>query len=267
MSENKDTEKILKMQYCEEDFDELLKEMEVDSEFANYTIPEDWDREFRAAIKKGLQEQRTQKRKLRIKRVQKLAGMIAIVLLLVGVSGFSLDIVQGQGLLKIFKNKFTVNNTQYAVFGTQSEIEFSEEEEQDIICFKGDSIEDIYEQARIELKCPMFYLEYVPDGFVVEEATYYKLYRTMNIKLVNDESYIYIFQQQQIDEIASAIANHDGEIIKVDNSNLQKEIEIYENVQDKSWTLNVIEKETVFSMDAFIELEECVRIAENIRYY
>lgn len=64
MKKNQEAEKNPEIQSFEAYFDELLKEMESDHEYVNYTVPEDWDREFRAAIKEGIREQRKKERKL-----------------------------------------------------------------------------------------------------------------------------------------------------------------------------------------------------------
>ena len=91
--------------------------------------------------------------------------------------------------------------------------------------------------------------------------------RIINIKLIKDNEYIYIFQQRQVDERASGIMAENSESMTIENSYLNKEINIHEGNQDNNWILVIDENGIVFSIDTLISKEECIKIAENIDYY
>ena len=117
----------------------------------------------------------------------------------------------------------------------------------------------------------LFRSVYLPDGFIVEESSYNKAFRIINIKLVNENSeYIYIFQQKQVDDIASGIIGEEIDEIKesdeINNTALDKTITIYSNFQDNSYSFNVMLKNDLITIDTSLSREECIKIAENIDY-
>lgn len=168
----------------------------------------------------------------------------------------------------MFMNQFLVGDKQHQTYGNENEVEFGEDDNQDVVFFSGETLEEVNKQIREELKIPIFYLSYLPDGFIVEEASYDKSYRIINMQLVNENSeYVYIFQQKQVDERASGIISDNNESITVENRHLNKKISIYKANRDNSWTFDINENGIVFSVSAFLSEEECVKIAENIKYY
>ena len=237
--------------YFEEHYDEIMEEFEKDNESADYKIPEEWDQ------------------RKKVYTIFKVVGVVTAAIFVLLVGNFSVEQVNGEGLLEIFQNSFALGDKQHTTYGTNNEIEFSEEENENIIYFSGDDLDDINEQIREEIKCPMFYLGYIPEGFVVESASYVKGFRIINIKLVKDEEYIYIFQQKQVDDIASGIFEEEEikKNITVRNEILDEQIIIYNGIQDNSWLIKVNKNNDVLSIDALLSKEECMKMAENIDYY
>ena len=164
-------------------------------------------------------------------------------------------------------NKLSVGDKQHQTYGTNNNIEFGEDDNQDVLFFSGETLEEVYKQIREELKVPMFYFSYLPDGFSIEEASYDKAYRIVNIKLVKNDEYIYIFQQKQIDDVAFGIVEEKKESIVINNKNIEKSISIYEGFQDNGWLFDIKMNNDMISVDTSISEEECIKIAENIMYY
>ena len=83
------------------------------------------------------------------------------------------------------------------------------------------------------------------------------------------EEYIYIFQQKQVDDIASGVFEEEEikESITVRNEILDEQIIVYKGIQDNSWLIKVKKSNDVLSVDALLSKEECIKIAENIDYY
>ena len=214
---------IIKAEIAENSFS--AKDMEEDKESADLKIPDEWAQDFARTIDETLDEN-VRKRRTRI--VKRIVGVAAAVVLVMVVGNLTVEQVSGEGLLEMFMNQFMVGEQQYDIYGNENEIEFSEDDNQYVIFFSGKSLEEVNEQIREELKSPMFYLSYIPDGFIVEEASYEKAYRIINIKLVNaNNEYIYVFQQSQVDERESGIMVEDSTEIPIENSHLNKKITIY----------------------------------------
>ena len=250
--------------YFEEHYDEIMEEFEKDNESADYKIPDEWDQRFRKTIEDTIKREERKK----VYAIFKVVGVVTAAIFVLLVGNFAVEQVNGEGLLEIFQNSFALGDKQHTTYGTNNEIEFSEEENENIIYFSGDSLDDISEQIREEIKCPMFYLGYIPDGFSVESASYVKGFRIINIKLVKGEEYIYIYQQKQVDDIASGVFEEkiDGNTT-IHNENLDEQIVIYDGYQDNSWLIKFKKNNDVLSVDALLSKEECMKIAENIDYY
>lgn len=251
--------------YLEANFSDFVKEMEEDKESADLKLPDGWEQDFTRIIDETLDGNERKRRRKIIKRI---AGVAAVALLVLVLGNFTAESVSGEGLLEMFISKYLVGDKQHDIYGTYTDLEFDTDNETDIIYFDGTTLDEVNEQIRKELKSPMFYLSYLPDGFTVEEASYTKMFRVINIKLVREEEYIYIFQQSQIDVTASGIVEDSKkESIIINNMILDKQIIIFESVQDNSFMFGVKEKNDMLSIDASISKEECKKIAENINYY
>lgn len=257
-------------QYYKDNFENFVKGMEEDKESADLKIPDGWEQDFEKTIGDTL-DKNEWKRKTRI--VKRIVGVAAAVVLVVAVGSFTAVSVSGEGLLEMFINQFMVGDKQHDIFGTNNEIEFDEDNNENKIYFNGITLDEVYNQIQKELKCPMFYLGYVPDGFTVEEATYEKSYRVINISLLNENGeHIYIFQQKQVDDTASGTmaentVESDQECLAISNIELDKEIYIFESLQDYSLVFNVKEKNDLLTIYTSISKEECIKIAENLEFH
>ena len=250
--------------YFEENFDALMSEMEQDKESECFEIPDEWDQRFRKAIDETIERERKEK----VHGFVKVVGVVTAVIFVLLIGNFAVEQVNGEGLLEIFQNNFILGDKEYTTYGTNNEMELIEEENENIIYYSGDDLEDISEQIREEIKCPMFHLSYLPDGFSVESASYVKGFRIINIKLVKGEEYIYIFQQKQVDDIASGVFEEKmDENTTIHNKILEEHIVIYDGYQDNSWLIKFKKNNDILSIDALLSKEECIKIAENIDYY
>ena len=250
--------------YYKADFENFVKGMEEDKESADLKIPDGWEQDFEKTIDDTLDENE-RKRKRRI--VKRIAGVAAAVVLVVAVGNFTAEQVSGENLLEMFLNQFVIGDTNHTTYGNENEIEFGDDDTPDIQYFSGTTLDEVNEQIREELKYPMFYLEYIPDGFSVVEASYTKMYRIINLKLVKETEYIYIFQQIQVEERASGTMAENSTNIPIVNNYINKIINICKGNRDNSWTFVIDENEIVFTFDAFISEEDCIKIAENVKYY
>ena len=247
-------------------FENFVKGMEDDKEYADLKIPEGWEQDFARTMNDTLDGN---ERKRRNKIIKRIVGVAAAVVLVVAVGNLTAEQVSGENLLEMFMNRFTVGEREHDIYGTNNEIEIDEDNNEMYLYFDGTGLDDISKQIRNELKSPMFYLGYVPDGFTVKEAIYEKSYRIINIELVNEDSeHIYIFQQKQIDDTASGTMKEDiKESIVISNKKLNNQIAIYEGIHDNSWLFEVKVNTDLLTINTSIAKEECIKIAENIEYY
>lgn len=256
--------------YFEEHFDEMMEEMEKDSESQSFEIPEEWDRSFRKTIEETVErEEKKKSRKEKLLRwgSRAVAAAAGVALVMFIGMNFSAVQVQGEGLLDVFQKMFDVNGKQVTTFGVGEEVDMDIEEETSDVYFEATTLDEAYQKIREELKMPMFYVEYVPEGYRIDEAMYNRAYNIVNIKLYNGKKTIYISQQQQFDEVTTGILNEDNKCAEVANNNVNQTIEIYDSVQDNNLIFGIRNNNIFLVVRGNLTLEECKKIAENVYFH
>ena len=248
--------------YLEENFEEMMREMEKDKETHDYQIPQIWDYDFRKTIDETLKTEQRKRSKKRMRNLSIAAGIALVTL--VGVDR-SLVVVQGDGIKEVVEGVFEFENKNVVTFGTTEETTVEEIEESEI-CFDTSSLETAYEQIREELKMPMFYVSYIPEGYELTEAKYDKAYRFLNLKLENGENKIYFSQQQISDIKATGIARDEKECALVLNENLKREISIFQSEQDHTYVFSVEEGTVALYGSVPGSLEECKKVLKSIAF-
>lgn len=248
--------------YFEEHYDEIMEEFEKDNESADYKIPDEWDQRFRKTIEDTIKREERKKVLGRVKVV----GVVTAAIFVLFVGNFAVEQVNGEGLLEIFRNVLHTDGNHHMIYGNVNEIEIDSENKEDDILFSGNDLVEVNEQIRQEIKKPMLYLDYVPEGFNVVDARYNHMFRVLNIELSNETDYVYIFQQQQVDETAIGIQSKEDECGRVYNSKLNQEIYIYENMQNDFLTISVNYGDSVISIHTTLSLEECENMVQSIEY-
>lgn len=269
MKKNEKIQDSPEFQYYKDDFENFKKRMEDDKEYADLKMPDGWEQDFATTIDDAL-DGKERKRRNRI--AKRIVGVAAAVVLVVGVGNLTVEQVSGENLLEMFMNQLSIGEKQLDIYGNYTDVEFDEDNSENILYFDETNLEEVCNQIREELKSPMFYLGYLPDGFTVEEASYEKAFRIINIKLVNQNSeYIYVFQQKQIEDTASGIVAEDieednEENFIISNRRLGKSINILKSYQDNSYVFNVRDNNDVLTINTSLSEEECTKIAENVYY-
>ena len=256
--------------YFEEHFDEMMEEMEKDSESQSFEIPEEWDRSFRKTIEETVErEEKKKSRKEKLLRwgSRAVAAAAGIALVMFIGMNFSAVQVQGEGLLDVFQEMFDMNGKVYTTLNVGDKVEVDSEEECEDIYFDSSTLEGIYQQIREELKMPMFYITYIPEGYLIEEAKYSRTYDILNLKLNNGDKTIYISQQQQFDETATGIINEEEKCTELLNEHLNQTIKIYESIQDHNLVFNVNVDHVFLAIRCNASVEEVKKIAKSIKYY
>lgn len=246
--------------YLEENFEEMMKEMEKDKETHEYQIPQIWDYDFRKTIDETLEKEQCKRSRKRMRNLSIAAGIALVTL--VGVDR-SLVAVQGDGIKEVVEGVFEFEDKNVVTFGTTEETTVEEAETYEIY-FDTTSLETTYEQIREELKMPMFYVSYVPEGYKLTEAKYDKAYRFLNLKFEEGEKKIYFSQQQVTDLKATGIATDEKKCASVLNEKLNCQISIFQSEQDNTYVFTIEEGTLALYGSVSGSLEECKKILENI---
>lgn len=262
MSKKNIVEEDSEFRYLEEHFDEMMEEMKRDQRTQDFQISQEWDRKFRKTIDETLEELQKKSRRRRIKNVVVAAGMLLIVTACVD---YSMVAVQGEGLLDIVESVFDSGDRNTVTFGTMSEEGMGEEEKNEIY-FDTSSLEIAYDQIRQELRMPMFYISYVPEGYRLSEAIYDRMYRVLNMKFENGEKQIYVSQQQILDGKATGIIIDEEQDGSVVNEFLSCEIPIYRSEQDDTYIFSVNQGTLILNCRVSEDLNACKELAKNIYF-
>lgn len=248
--------------YLEENFEEMMKEMEKDKETHEYQIPQIWDYDFRKTIDETLEREQCKRSRKRMRNLSIAAGIALVTL--VGVDR-SLVAVQGDGIKEVVEGVFEFEDKNVVTFGTMEETMVEEKETYEI-WFDTSSLETAYEQIREELKMPMFYVTYIPEGYELTEAKYDKSYRFLNMKFENEGKRIYFSQQQVTDLKATGGTLDQKECAIVVNEKLKREISIFQSEQDNTYVFTISEGVLALQGSVSGDLKECKKILESITF-
>lgn len=264
MNKRNDLENSSEFEYSEDYFEKILEEMENDPELQNFTVPDEWDREFRKTIGETLKKERKKK----MKRYVKIGSIAACAVLAVTlVLNARMEVVQGEGLLEVFQNTFNLNKKQYMMYGSDEDFGMNfEEEDIEDIAFEADTLSGVYDQMRQELKRPMFYTEDVFGEYEIKEARYDATYHVLNIELETSEGSVFFSQEQKLDENSSGSKIDEEESGQVYNKNLDTTIMIYKSDQDSSYIFNISKEQNVLKFRGTISLEQCKKLAESVSF-
>lgn len=247
-----------------ENFEATMDVMEKDPEFAQMKIPEEWERDFKETMEATWEKERQKKKKRIGKRIAIAAGVTLVTL-----AGLNLGVqqVQGEGLVEFFQRTFNLDNKQYMTVESENNFDMDIDEGTSDIYFYAGSIDDLNMQLHEVMKTPMFYTEYIPEGYVISEVIYNKSYNIINYLFENGEKTIYISQIRQYAEIASGNVNDKIKYTEVENKNIGKSIDVYQSVQDGSVSFSIELNNIYFNVNCSDSLDESLKIAENINYY
>lgn len=260
---NEEFENSEEFRFFEENFDEILKEIDTERENPLYQMPEEWDQGFRQTIADVFEEKKKAGRKQRFYRMGKIAAAFVVVFL--GVNIFT-EKVQGENLVEMFVNVFTQNGTRYVVSETASVDTETNENEISEVYFAATDLISLQAEIREELKKEFFSVRELSFPYKITEAKYNVLYRVINIELETKNGIIYLSQENKVQKGGSGHVE-DLEICRtVSNTNLNQKIEIYKGVREGGYVFSVQVGNQLFGCDMTGTLEQCVEIVENLVY-
>lgn len=240
---------------------EILKELERDKGLKQYQMPEGWNDDFERIYQ-------AEHRKERI-RNRILAGTCAAVILAIGAVhvGERLELtslVQADDIGKIHENEFEQGKRQYNTYGNVNEEEmFSEDEDE--IEFVCTDLGELYKQIKETTKAPVFMFSYIPENYKADEAIYSKSHRTLSYRISNDDKYMYITQQMEVDDTGNGAVND----IEKDNIYLEEldiDVKVYESAQDQSLKCNIVYHNNVLFIVSNLDLQEYEQIISSVKY-
>ena len=246
--------------YLEENFEEMMREMEKDKETHDYQIPQIWDYDFRKTIDETLEREQRKRSKKRMRNLSIAAGIALVTL--VGVDR-SLVAVQGEGIKEVVERTFSVGEKTFVTFDTNENQE-KMINEIDEIYFTNDSLSETYQEIEEKILYPIFYIGYMPEDYQLTEVKYDTHYRILNMEWEKDNQKIYVSQQIIMGkEGTGAVIDQKAEEI-IENAVIKKKIKIYKSEQENSRIFLVKYNNMMFSFNGNVSLEECKKIAESI---
>ena len=264
MSRRKDVFNSPEYRHIEENLDDILKELEGDEETRNMTMPEEWDKDFREILEKVNEENRQRHRK-KLRRT--IAAAAAVLIVSVPVIGFvGTETVEGDGILELFENVVNLNGKRYEMAGTNADGLNITPQDLETVIFSESDIIELNKSIEQELKHPFYRVNWIPEGFSVEEAIYNKEYDSLNIELFDGENFIYISQQFILDTEGRSNSAQEDKIGTADNAHIGELIDIYKSEADAGLNFSIVENNT--RLDCYMEttLDDCSKLAESIVY-
>ena len=247
--------------YFDEHFDDIMEEL--DNDPTEYEIPEEWDVKFRNVIEQTVKKE---ERKTKLKKVAKVCGLSAAAILLIFIFGIGFaQQAQGKSIMEVFQTLFGPDEEQYSTY-TTSDIVILDDEDENEIFFNGDTIENVCEQARDELKMSMFYFDDVITDYEIMEAKYNKDFHIFTIELKVNDKYAYISERYMYDDEVIGLITDEVKCTDIYNEALRMTIPIYKNKDSNSYVFSVNNDRMSFSFFGEISLDECKQLAESVYY-
>lgn len=261
---NEEFENSEEFRFFEENFDEILKEIDAERENPLYQMPEEWDQGFRQTIADVFQEKKKARRKQRLYRAGRIAAALVVVFL--GVNVFT-EKVQGENLVQMFVNVFTQNGMRYVTTGTTNvEVETNENEEGTVF-FSAEDLTALQIEIQEEIKKDFFSVRELSFSYDIKDARYNADYRVINIELATEKGTIYLSQENKVQEGGSGHVEDLEICATVENENLVQKIEIYRGISDGWYVFSVQMRNQLFACNTInVPLEMCIEIAENLVY-
>ena len=240
----------------------LKAEYEKDSKYYDFSIPEDWDRDFLAAMEEAFERKRKKERLVR--RIAMCTA--ALVIVMTGTTYYQSS-VQGQSMVQLFKyNLKKAFGIEVSDYNSKEEIDINMDDlDQSTFYYTGNTLDEVNQKIEQDLKRPFFRIENCLDEYIICSVSYNKYTNLLIFELETSEGKIFVVQEERIDN-SESIHNHQGETMRIWNTYLQKEIEICTSLQDNGLSFSVSNGNTIVRLTGFIPLELCIRIAENIYY-
>lgn len=264
MSRRKDVFNSPEYRHIEENLDDILKELEGDEETRNMTMPEEWDKDFREILEKVNEENRQRHRKKLRRTIAAAAAVLIVSVPLIGFVGT--ETVEGDGILELIEKNIFMNGRRYGMAGTDEEKLNIDPQNLNEIVLSAPNIEELNEKIDREITHPFYRLNWVPEGFSINEAVYNKEYEALNIELHNGDHYIYIAQQFIFNAGGQSNVTQDERVETVENKNIKMKIDIFKSVVDTGLSFTIVDNNIKLDCYAEISVEECRILAEEIDY-
>lgn len=239
-------------------YERMNRQMEWDSQFEDFSIPEDWDKDFLEAMEKASVEKERKKR--RKKKIQGVAACLVLGLLGVGINQRE---AIGECLKEVFVHRSTEAGLDYIYFGTEEDLSIIPDKEQTRFSFDGNTLEEVYVQMKENIKRPFFQIKNELGECEIIDAYYEEKLNLVVIVLETQEGRIYLSQEERLDDGGTG-ARHEGESMMVWNENLKQYIIISKSVQDDSYSFFVKNLSIIFNFHGYVSGETSRQIAKNL---
>lgn len=250
------------LQNIEAEFEQMKREMEEDKKNHDFSIPKEWDADFRAAMDEAFKKKKIKKG---VNIRSKLAMAAAVTLVLFAGNILVTEKVQGNKLFDIFGKTSGTEDERFEMFGTKQDFDTSVGMDE-IITFEGKTISELYTNIRSEMKRPMFQVGEVPVEYEIELAEYNTNFRTLNIHLITKNGWIYITHKEQIDTGGLGYQTEDMVCSVVENEKLKKEIKIMEGKNINFYNFIIQQDKDILYVQMLNRIEVCEQLAKNFIY-
>ena len=264
MSRRKDVFNSPEYRHIEENLDDILKELEGDEETRNMTMPEEWDKDFREILEKVNEENRQRHRKKLRRTIAAAAAVLIVSVPLIGLVGT--ETVEGDGILELIEKNVFMNGKRYGMASTDEENLNINPQDLGEEFFSATNLRELNKEIDQEITHPFYKVNWIPDGFFVQEAIYNVEYDALNIELSNGEKYIYISQQFIVDTGSKSNVTQDKKVGIANNADIGVVIDIYRSEADTGLSFSIVANNT--KLDCYMEstFDECKKLAESIVY-
>lgn len=250
------------LQNIEAEFEQMKREMEEDKKNHDFSIPKEWDADFRAAMDEAFKKKKIKKG---VNVRSKLAMAAAVVLMLFAGNILVTEKVEGNKLFDIFGKTSGTEDERFEMFSTKQNFNTSVGIEE-IVTFEEKTLSELYTNIRSEMKRPMFQIAEISVKYEIEVAEYNVDFRTLNVQLLTPEGRIYITQKEQLENGGSVYQTEEVIYSDVKNDYLQENIKIFQGKNKSFYNFTIQLDKDILYVQVYDSLKVCEFLAKNFIY-
>lgn len=246
-----------------EEFEKMLQKFEEDKKKHDFSIPPQWDEDFRKTMNAILHKKAMERRKHRLVKAAELVLMLGVC------GGMLTTEVDGIEIVKHFQNTIQVSNSNHDIHGTAEQIEFQNELTSPEVYYTSETLDKLFSEIHADLKIPMFYVKDVFPAYEIYEAKYNQEFKYLTITLNTEYGYINIFQEFLYDNNGSGTVYENTNVSTITNTLLSQTVNIYQNTENNindNFYFSIKTEHCKLHFDGILPLDLCETIAQNIYY-
>lgn len=244
------------------EFEAQMLQYEEDKKKHDFSVPKEWEDDFKAVMDKVLIDRQREKRRNR--RILAACAVIALLM----TSNIFTKVTYGTNIPEYFRNQITWNKWENSTKSTDEVTAgLTTDLDQSDIHYEVESMDEVFQMVRDDLKFQILALDNLAEEYTIQEANLNKDFMVLRIKIAVPEGLCYLTEEFNYAETASGNMAEKELVSTIYNDNLKRNIDIYDTTDNMKYNGYFFEIEydhLYFYYEGIGTLEEFETLAQSI---